>query len=362
MVVKMKKIKLLIAFIISTCILFTAVACKPSKKETEKFKGYISINCYDSAKDAAEAYFEEQIKGGDYEDCEFKSYSFKKELTKSEIGTLELGETKAEDIIYGERGKVNFLYGSEVYSNSIYVLQTEQGYHYYSLEPKDEEAVCYDFYNHLVDEDALDNVTVVTKAMIVSEQEGYSRQTEVEIRYWYSKSAVKYEAVLRRFFNGGITETVFSGFIIYGEDNSCFIFGINDKGQYVDITNEQSGLFVSSNKNDAYMVNVMSLLYKVGHNWFKVDEDRYVLRQKEEETLAEIFEGTYFTEESGDVQAISYSLTVANQRISSTAVNIHAINGDESQELFITIESTFSMYDETKVVVPEEVRELRANR
>ncbi len=354
----MKRIKLLIIFIISTCILFTAVACKPSKKEIEKFKGFISENCYESAKDAAEAYFDEQIIGGDYEDCEFKSYSFKKELAKSEIGALELGEIKAEDIIYGERGKVNFLYGSEVYSNSIYVLQTEQGYHYYSLEPKDEEAVCYDFYNHLVDEQALDNVTVVTKAMIVSEQEGYSRQTEVEIRYWYSKSAVQYEAVLRRFFNGGITETVFSGFIIYGEDGDYAIFGTNDKGQYVDITNEQSGLFVPSNKNDAYMVNEMSLIYVKGHNWFKVDEERYVLRQIEEETLSKIFESTYFTTERGEVQAISYSLTVANQRIASTAMNIHAVNGDKSQELYITIESAFSMYDETEVVVPNEIKTL----
>jgi hypothetical protein len=106
------------------------------------------------------------------------------------------------------------------------------------------------------------------------------------------------------------------------------------------------------------MVNEMSLIYVKGHNWFKVDEERYVLRQIEEETLSKIFESTYFTTECGEVQAISYSLTVANQRIASTAMNIHAVNGDKSQELYITIESAFSMYDETEVVVPNEIKTL----
>ena len=336
-------------------------AAQLNKKEEAKFNGFLSESVYDSAKEAAEAYFDEQINSGNYEECEFKSYSLKKELAKNEISALNLGAIQSSDVIYGERGKVNFLYGSEVFSNSIYIIQTAEGYHYYTLEPKDEEAVCYDFYEHLVNESALNNVTVITKAMIVSEQSGYSRQTEVEIKYCYSGIYIKYDAVLRRFFNGGISETVFSGYIIYSE-GEYVIYGINDKGQYVDITQENTMLFVNSNKNDAYMVNVMSQMYKKGHNMFKVDESRYVLRQVEEQTLAKVFENVYFTEEGGEVKSIAYSLTAANQKIESASMNIHAINEDESQELYISIESSFSMYGETDVSVPEEVKNLWANR
>ena len=253
------------------------------------------------------------------------------------------------------------LYGDEVFSNTVYLLQVEEGYHYYVLQPKDEEAVCYDYYAHLVSEENLSNVTVVTKAMIVSEQDGYSRQTEVQIKYWYKDNYIKYEAVLRKFFNGGINETVFSGFIVNNEDGYA-ILGINDKGQYVDITNEDTRLFTNSNKNDAYMVNVMSQMFRSGHNWFKVDEERYVLRQIEEATLAGLFESVYFAEESGAVQAITYSLVVSNQRITSTAMNIHAITSDESQELYITIESTLFAYNDTTFNVPEEVKSYTDNK
>ena len=243
----MKKLKLLIAIILTACITFTLGACKSTKTEIVKFNGYISSQAYSSAKEAAEAYYNEQIKGGDYEGCEYRGYTYKKDLAKNEINGLNLGAIQAGDVLHGERGKVSFVYGNEVFNNSINVIQTANGFYYYTLEPKDEEAVCYDFYNHLVSTEALSNFTVKTTAMIVSEQDGYSRQTEVVLEYLYSGNNVQYEAVVRRIFSGGISEVVYSGYILYGEDDLA-IYGINDKGQYVDITTDDSKLFVNSNK------------------------------------------------------------------------------------------------------------------
>ena len=335
--------------------MLTSISCKTEKKEDEVFYGFLSSSVYESAEEAAEAYFNEQIKGGDYEDCEFKSYTPKKELTRVEISALSLSTIESDDVIFAERGKVSVLYGDEVFSNSVYILQTEEGFYYYMVEPKDDEAVCYDFYNHLVSEEVMNNVTVTTKAMVVCELASYVRQTEVVIVYRYNGDVIQYEAVVRRFFNGGINEIVYRGYII-SKNDSIAIYGLNERDEYVDITNENSQLFVNSNKNDTYMVNEMSKIYLDGHYLFKVDDERYVLRMIEEENLAKRFKDVYYTQENGIVRATSYSVKVVNQKLVSAAMNVYSESEDGSQTVYVSIETAFFAYGETKVELPEGIK------
>ena len=229
------------------------------------------------------------------------------------------------------------------------------------VEPKDDEAVCYDFYNHLVSEEVMSNVTVTTKAMVVCELASYVRQTEVVIVYRYNGDVIQYEAVVRRFFNGGINEIVYRGYIISNND-SIAIYGLNERDEYVDITNEDSQLFVNSNKNDTYMVNEMSKIYLDGHYLFKVDDERYVLRMIEEENLAKRFKDVYYTQENGVVRATSYSVKVVNQKLVSAAMNVYSESEDGSQTVYVSIETAFSAYGETKVELPEGIKNQLATR
>lgn len=357
----MRKVKLIIGLILIVCIMATSFGCKASKKEVIKFVGRLSSEAYDSMEDAAKSYYEEQIKSEHCEDCEFKGYTSKKALSKNEIGELELGTLETSDVISAERGKVGFVYGSEVFSNSVYMIQTENGYYYYTVEPKEEEAVCKDYYEHLVSEEVLKNVTVKTSAMIICEEDGYSRQTDVMIEYCYNEKDIMFTVVVKRFFNGGISEATLSGYIMTNGEEFA-VYGLNEKGEYVDITTEYLSLFYASKRNDPYMVNVMSNLYKEGHYLFKADEDAFILRGVEVENLSRLFESQYYEENGGTVKVLDYSMVVSGQRIVSTSINIHSIDSEEIQTSYISIDSTFSKYGETEVEVPAEVLALWQER
>ena len=348
----MKTLKLITTIIIAVCMAITTISCRGEAPEIEKFTGKLSEQVYETLEQAAEAYYDEQIKGGDYEGCEYKGYSFKKELAKNEKHALNLGDISVEDIISAERGKISFTYGSEVFLNTVYIIQTNEGYHYYSLEAKEDEAVCYDYYDYLISRDMLDNVTVKTNAMIIKE-EGYSRQTEVVTEYHYSEEGTWYKIIVREFFNGGISESTRQGYILSGEEGFA-VYGLNEKGEYVEVTDSFLVFFLEDSK-DVYMVNAISNLYARGHNLFKVSDKTFVLRDIEVDNLSRYFEGIYYSENEGVVNNLSYVMSVTGQKITSTSVNIYATNTNETQDAYISIESSFSKYGETEVVIPEEV-------
>ena len=355
----MKKFKLVITFIILICITISSVACKTDKKEVIKFEGKLSKQAFETLEDATNAYFNEQIKGGDYEGCEYRGYDFKKELTKSEKNALNLGDVSVNDVIHAERGKVGFTYGSEVFLNTVYIVQTKEGYHYYTLESREDEAVCYDYYEFLVSDDVLNNVTVKTSSMIIKE-EGHSRQTEIVMEYRYTENGTQYEIVTREFFNGGISESTRRGYILKSEDDFA-VYGINDKGEYVEVTESYLELISTANA-DIHMVSVVSNLYMYGHNLFKVNEKVFILRNIEVEKLSKYFQDLYYGENQGSVKNLSYTMSVASQKIVSTSANIYSVDTSEMEKSYINIETSFSKYGETEITIPDEVVDLWNNR
>ncbi|MBR2336324.1 MAG: hypothetical protein IKA61_00035 [Clostridia bacterium] len=351
----MKLIKTVIALLTILILSCNFLSCGSSKAEQEVFKGTMSV-AFASAQDAAEAYFNEQIKGGEYENCKFSGYTAKKELAKGDIDDLELGVYSPDDVISAERGKVSITYGSEVFLNTVYIIQTQDGYHYYTLEPKDEEAVCSDYYEHLVSPEILDNVTIRTSAIILIEEEGFSRQTEVSIEFCNDGEEIKFDVVIKSFFNGGVSEISLGGYILAnGEEIRAY--GLNEKSEYVDITREFLALFSPEQKN-VFLVNQISNIYVAGHSLFKVDGDTFVVRNVEQVNLAKEFEGLYYGENGGTVNSFAYALSVTNHKIGSISSNIHSIDSLGLKNLYVSIETTFSQYGETEVDIPEEVKAL----
>ena len=162
-----------------------------------------------------------------------------------------------------------------------------------------------------------------------------------------------YKIIVREFFNGGISETTRQGYILSREEDFA-VYGLNEKGEYVEVTDSFLVFFLEDSK-DVYMVNAISNLYAKGHNLFKVSDKTFVLRDIEVDNLSRYFEGIYYSENEGVVNNLSYVMSVAGQKITSTSVNIYATNTNEAQDAYISIESSFSKYGETEVVIPEEV-------
>lgn len=357
----MKKFKVLIAFIITVCLTMAVTGCGTSKTTKREFRGKISELSYSTAKEAAEAFFSEQI-DGDYEDCKFSGYSTKKALSKNDIGDLELGDLDEKDIISGEKGRVSFSYGSEVFSSDIYLLQTDEGYHYYTLMPDEDEAVPVDYYDFLLNEEVFKSVTVKTNGIVIVEEEGYSRQSEISIEIVKEENEYRFQIIVKNFFNGGINETLLGGYILVDADGNYSAYGLQ-KGEYVEITRELNAMFSESAKQlQVYFINQLSCFYLNGHHLFKMGENSMVLREREKALMTKSLADLYYGEGLGTVDSFAYELTAVDHKMSEIFTTIHGVNAEANQELFVTVDKTFTRYGESKVEIPQEVYTLWENR
>lgn len=349
-----RKLKIFVTLCISACITLSAIGCGTASVASADFGGKMSTVAYEEIEDAAKAFFDEQINSNEHEDCRFSMYSPKKELSHSDIGGLDLGDYTEEDIIWAERGKVSFAYGNEVFVNDVYILQTEEGYHYYSVLPDDEEAVTYDYYEFLTNEEKFVNVTVKTKSMIIVEGNNFSRQSEINYEFYFTEDKVKFSVSIKNFFNGGVSETVLSGYILIdGEDYS--VYGMNEKSEYVDISQEFNGLFAKGDNLQLFLTNKLADLYKQGSHLFKVNEDTLVLKEKEKSLLSEWYIQEYYGEEKAQVDSLSCGVELENRQISKISTNVHSFSEVSGQHTYVTIETVLSKFGKTEVELPEEL-------
>lgn len=349
----MKVCKSFITFLIIFALSLSAISCGGTKVPSDEFEGKISASLFETKDDAVMAYLDEQINCDGNEYCEFSSYAHKKDLSSGEISDLDLDDFMKESIISAERGKVSYIYGKEAFANEVILLETVEGYYYYTPYPKNGEALTLDYYTFLINEEKFKNVTVKSKFVVIEEDEILTRKTEIGIDLFRNEDKLKLSVVIRQSFNGGVSETTLNCYAFIEEENFV-VYGVDDEGKYVDISQEFNLLFSQTFNKNMYLSNMLSSLYEVGPYLFKIDEEEIILRENEKSLIAEKFALAYYGE-GARTNTITYSMKTLQERLSNVNVNVHIEDESQEKHAYFDIEKILSKYGETEFTVPEEV-------
>ena len=343
-----------IAIILTLIMAFCgAGGCSPTEEKRDKYEGELSTTVFDTVEDAALGFFTEQIKG-ESEEYVYKQYVLEGEMSSGNIRDLDLGEMQDEEVLYAEKGAIHFTVGEEKFSNGLCIVQTEDGFYYYALMPNDGEMVTNSYYGYFVADGVFDNVTVKTESRIVIEEDGHSKTLESDVKLLIDGLNIKFEVVTKTYFNGGISETRYKGYVLK-EGEEIKVLGYNGE-DVVDMSKILSDIFSPEHPSGLYFINAFSNNYIVGHDLFRLEDKKFTLRADKQRVLAQNFlEDCNFIQD-GDVESINYEVEFSRGRITAVTDSVKLVSQTVNSELSLVTTKTFTAYGTTVVEVPEDIK------
>ena len=343
-----------IAIILTLIMAFCGVSgCSPTEEMRDKYEGELSTTIFDTVEDAVLGFFAEQIKG-ESEEYVYKQYVLEGEMSSGNIRDLDLGEMQDEEVLYAEKGTVHFTVGDEKFSNGLCIVQTEEGFHYYALMPNDGEMVTKSYYGYFVADGVFDNVTIKTESRIVIEEDGHSKTLESEVKLLIDGLNIKFEVVTNTYFNGGISETRYKGYVLK-EGEEIKVLGYNGE-DVVDMSKILSDIFSPEHSSGLYFVNAFSNSYIKGHDLFILEDKKFTLRADKQRVLAQVFLDDCNFIQDGNVESLNYDVEFSRGRITSVTDSVKVISKTINSELSLVTTKTFTAYGTTVVEVPEDIK------
>lgn len=343
-----------IAIILTLIMAFCGVSgCSPTEEKRDKYEGELSTTIFETVEDAVLGFFAEQIKG-ESEEYVYKQYVLEGEMSSGNIRDLDLGEMQDEEVLYAEKGTVHFTVGDEKFSNGLCIVQTEEGFHYYALMPNDGEMVTKSYYGYFVADGVFDNVTIKTESRIVIEEDGHSKTLESEVKLLIDGLNIKFEVVTNTYFNGGISETRYKGYVLK-EGEEIKVLGYNGE-DVVDMSKILSDIFSPEHSSGLYFVNAFSNSYIKGHDLFILEDKKFALRADKQRVLAQVFLDDCNFIQDGNVESLNYDVEFSRGRITSVTDSVKVISETINSELSLVTTKTFTSYGTTVVEVPEDIK------
>ena len=343
-----------IAIILTLIMAFCGVSgCSPTEEKRDKYEGELSTTVFDTVEDAVLGFFAEQIKG-ESEEYVYKQYVLEGEMSSGNIRDLDLGEKQDEEVLYAEKGTIHFTVGDEKFSNGLCIVQTEEGFHYYALMPNDGEMVTKSYYGYFIADGVFDNVTIKTESRIVIEEDGHSKTLESEVKLLIDGLNIKFEVVTNTYFNGGISETRYKGYVLK-EGEEIKVLGYNGE-DVVDMSKILSDIFSPEHSSGLYFVNAFSNSYIKGHDLFILEDKKFTLRADKQRVLAQVFLDDCNFIQDGNVESLNYDVEFSRGRITSVTDSVKVISKTINSELSLVTTKTFTAYGTTVVEVPEDIK------
>lgn len=349
----MKKIKFIVIILILIMAFCGANGCSPTEGKRDKYEGELSTTVFATVEDTALGFFTEQIKG-ESEEYVYNQYVFEGELSSGNIRDLDLGKMQDGEVLYAEKGAIHFTVGGERFTNGLCIVQTEEGFHYYALMPNDGEMVTKSYYGYFVADGVFDNVTVKTESRIVIEEEGHTKTIESEIKLLIDGLNIKFEVITKTYFNGGISETRYKGYVLK-EGEEVKVLGYNGDN-VVDMSKDLSDIFSPEHSSGLYFINAFSNNYIEGHDLFMLEDKKFTLRADKQRELAQNFLQYCNFIQDGTVESLNYDVGFSGGRINGVTDSVKVTSEATNIQLSLVATKTFTAYGTTVVEVPEDIK------
>lgn len=354
----------------SACALF---ACDntPKNNSVDTFKGTLSEESYATAKEAAQAYLEQEF-AGETENLVFESYAKKQDLSRKEIEELPLGDYKASDVEKAEKGEVKYVERAqaratdeeeiEVQVKFVVLVFINGKYHHCTVVSLPGEKITKSYYTSVLDLSQHDSYVFETKGTFKAQSVPAG---EFELNYTtsekmlYTKNAIYYELKISGLNDVFGTQDIdLEMYILPKDDNSCWSLVKNrqDEAANADwIKQEIAGNLIDYSAN-ILMAMDQSYFVKT-KDGFKVDDKKY--GQYLEKIYGQLYAAlTMDLDIKTNSASAEYRVKDGLLSSGEGSFNLSLTDGKDTMNIIATNNIKLSGINSTALTVPQEVLDL----